>query len=95
MYRQKTRRPAFKTAAQETAENRALDARLEQRDLERQEQLKSMFVEVRSQKSEEQIASEDAAWSRIAAKAADETRRQQECLDRRNAERLTLWTSGT
>jgi hypothetical protein len=98
MYRtfgQKTRRPVFKTAAQEAAENRAIDAKLERQDAERRERLNTLIAESQAQKSAVQIAAEAETWNRVLAKAADETRRQQNWLDRRRREQDSSLSLGT
>jgi hypothetical protein len=95
-YGQKTRRPAFKTAAQEAAENRALDARLAAQDLERAELLNALVAESQARKSPEQLAVETATQARLDAKAADERQQHQEWLQRRRAERENAFsTMGT
>jgi hypothetical protein len=94
-YGRKTRRPAFKTAAQEAAENRALDARLAAQDLERSERLNALVAKSRALKSPEQLAAEETHQAEVDARAAEQYRQNQEWLDRRRAERLSSWTSGT
>jgi hypothetical protein len=95
MYRTKTR-PAFKTAAQEAAENTALDVRLERQDAERQQLLNALIAESQAQKSPEQLASDAAELARLDAKAAEQRRQHDEWLDRRRAEQLSPnWTGGT
>ena len=91
----KTRRPAFKTREQEERENRALDARLARQDAERQQRLDSMIAEHQASLTPAQAQHAAAELAKLHAKAADESSRQREWLDRRNAERLTSWTSGT
>jgi hypothetical protein len=49
-YGRQTRRPTFKTAEQEAAENRALDARLAAQDLARSERLNALVAESKAQK---------------------------------------------
>jgi hypothetical protein len=88
-------RPAFRTAAMEAAENRALDARLAARDLESRQRLDAAIAESQAQKSAVQLAAEAETWNRVLAEAADETRRQQEWLDRRRREQDSSLSLGT
>jgi hypothetical protein len=76
-------RPAFKTAAMEAAENRALDARLAARDLESRQRLDAAIAESQAQKSPEQLASDAAELARLYVIATEESRLREERLRQR------------
>jgi hypothetical protein len=96
MYRsQKTRRPVFITRAMEERQNRELDARLERQDRERRERLNATIAASQALKSPEQLAAEETHQAEVDVRAAEQYRQNQEWLDRRRAERLSSWTSGT
>jgi hypothetical protein len=90
-----TRRPAFRTAAMEAAENRALDAKLARQDAERREQLDAAIERDLAARTPERIAQDNAELARLDAKAADESRKHQAWTERNRADRMNSWTSGT
>jgi hypothetical protein len=84
MYR--TRRPAFRTAAMEAAENRALDARLARQDAERRQRLDVAIDRDLAARTPERIAQDNAELVRLDAIASEDSRRREERLAQQRAD---------
>jgi hypothetical protein len=86
-------RPAFKTAAMEAAENRALDARLAARDLESRQRLDAAIAADMASRTPEQTQAAEDHLARLYVVASDESiRREERLAQRRNANTDTFGT---